>query len=451
MNAQKCAVILGLGLLALQGASPVFAENLGSVVRRTLDTNPELKALMHNRNAIDEELEAAKGLGLPSVDVRAAAGHRASEGSSVPAGGAHSYRERNRYEAGATISQRLFDGFETKSQVERQLNRVGSARSRVADTANAVALQATQAYLEIQRTTQVKAIASRNVAAHQALLEKVKARTTAGRGAGAEVNQAQARLLAARSALTEADARNKDAVSLFIAVVGSKPPAKLQAVKPPSNLLPKNVDEAVSHARKGSPAIIARMFDAQAASLAINVAKSEFYPKINAEFSADYAYDVDRTYGRRTDVSGMVVYRQNLYRGGIDSARVREARSRSEEAFSSADLIGRTVEREVRFSWTAMHSARTRSDIISRQLEQNRSVFKAYGEQFELGQRTLIDLLDVQNESFVNETTLATETFVSQFNVYRVLASMGRLVPALGAEYPEEARRIPLPSAAIIP
>ena len=193
------------------------------------------------------------------------------------------------------------------------------------------------------------------------------------------------------------------------------------------------------------------MFDAQAAMAAIDVAKSEFYPKISAEFSADYAYDVDRTYGRRADVSGMLVYRQNLYRGGIDSARVREAHHRAAEAHSSANLMRRTVEREVRLSWTALHSARTRAEIIARQLEQNRTVFKAYGEQFELGQRTLIDLLDVQNESFVNETTLATETFVGQFNVFRVLAAMGRLVPSLGAEYPDEVKRMPIPSAAIIP
>jgi outer membrane protein, adhesin transport system len=451
LNLHRFLLIGLLASSALCAITRLQAEELRSVVRRTLDTNPELKALMHNRNAIDQELEAAKGLGLPSVDVRGAAGQKSSEGSAVPAGGARAYRDRNRYESSVTVSQRLFDGHDTKSQVERQTSRVNSARSRVADTANAIALQAAQAYLEIQRTTQVRAIATRNVAAHQALLAKVKARAEGGRGAGAEVNQAQARFNAAKAALTEADARHKDAVSLFIAVVGTRPPAKLEPVNPPQKALPKTVDIAVAQAQKGAPAIIARMFDADAALAAINVARSEFYPKITAEFSADYAYDVDRTYGRRTDVSGMLVYRQNLYRGGIDSARVREAHHRAAEAQSSADLMRRTVEREVRLSWTALHSARDRSVYIARQLEQNREVFKAYGEQFELGQRTLLDLLDVQNESFVNETTLATETFVSQFNVFRVLAAMGRLVPALGAEYPDEVKRIPIPSAAIIP
>jgi outer membrane protein, adhesin transport system len=445
----KLLTLTVIGIACL--SAPVHAETLQSVVRRTLATNPDLKALSFNRQAIDQELEAAKGLGLPSVDVRASAGNRSSEASAVPGGGARGYRERNRYDASVGVSQRLFDGFETKSQVERQTQRVNSARSRVSDTANSIALQTTQAFLELQRTAQVKAIAERNIKAHEAIMSKVRLRAEGGRGATAEVAQAQARFQAARAARIEADARHKDAVSLFIAVVGTKPPARLTPSAPPVKQLPGNVDVAVAQAQKGSPAIIARMFDAAAAVAAIDVAKSEFYPKLSAEFSADYAYDVDRTYGRRTDVSGMLVYRQNLYRGGIDSARVREAHARANEAHASGDLMRRTVEREVRLSWTAMSAAKMRSEVIARQLEQNRQVIAAYTEQFELGQRTLLDILDVQNEMFVNETTLTTESFVGQFNVYRVLAAMGRLVPSLGAQYPGDATRLPIPSAAIIP
>jgi outer membrane protein, adhesin transport system len=442
LNLWLCA-----GGLSLLMALPVAAESLGSVVRRTLETNPDLKAMGHNRLAIDQDLEAAKGFGLPSVDVRAGIGHRQTEQSATPGGGARGYRERNRGEAGVVVSQRLFDGYETKSQVERQVNRVNSARSRVADTANAIALQATQSYLEIMRTSRVLAIANANVKTHETLLGKVRARVEGGRGPGAEVAQATARLQAAKAARVEAQARHKDAESLFRAVVGTQPPKKMEAVNPPSKLLPKSVDIAVAQAQKGAPSIVARMFDSAAAAAAINVARAEFYPKVTAEFSADYSYDVDRTYGRRTDL----VYRQNLYRGGIDSARVREAQHRADEASSSADLMRRTVEREVRLSWSALNSAQSRSEIIGRQLAQNRIVIDAYAQQFELGQRTLIDLLDVQNELFVNETTLTTETFVGQFNVFRVLAAMGRLVPALGAEYPDAAKKMPIPTSAIIP
>jgi adhesin transport system outer membrane protein len=430
---------------------PAGAESLTSVVRRTLATNPDLKALSFNRQAIDEKLEAARGLGRPTVDARAAAGHRIREGSTGPSPVNISRHSRNRAEVGVTASQRLFDGGETAAQVERQTNRVESARSRVKDTANAIALQAAQAYLEIQRTSRVRAIAQANVAQHQRILGKVRARADAGRGAAAEVAQATARLNAARASGLEAEARHRDAVALFIAVVGSKPPAKLQPVSPPTKSLPGSVDNAVAQAQKGSPAIIARMFDARAATAAIDVARSEFFPKVTAELSADYFSDMDRTTGRRGDVTGMIVMRQNLYRGGIDSARVREATARASEAQATSDLMRRTVEREVRLSWTAMTIARARAETIGRQLEQNRLVITAYNEQFELGQRTLIDLLDVQNEIFVNETSLVTEQFVSTFNVFRVLGAMGRLVPALGVDYNAEANRRPIPSGAITP
>jgi outer membrane protein, adhesin transport system len=437
--------------LLVTTALPVQAESLTSVVRRTLATNPDLKALSFNRQAIDEELEAARGLGRPTVDARVAAGHRYRESSIGGATVNVSRHSRNRAEAGITASQRLFDGGETRAQVERQTNRVESARHRVQDTANAIALQAAQAYLEIQRTSRVREIAQGNVAAHQRILGKVRARADAGRGASAEVAQATARLNAARTSALEAEARHRDAVSLFIAVVGSRPPARLQPVSPPTRALPANVDHAVAQAQKGSPAIIARMFDARAAAAAIDVARSEFFPKVTAELSADYYSDMDRASGRRGDVTGMIVMRQNLYRGGIDSARVREATARAGEAAATGDLMRRTVEREVRLSWTAMTIARARAETIGKQLEQNRLVIAAYNEQFELGQRTLIDLLDVQNEIFVNETSLVTERFVSNFNVFRVLGAMGRLVPALGIDYNAEARKVPVPSAALIP
>jgi adhesin transport system outer membrane protein len=450
---QRALVVSFLAIAAIMLAvvPAAHAESLTSVVRRTLATNPDLKALSFNRQAIDQELEAARGLSLPSVDARLAAGHRYRDGESGAPISTHTRSSRNRYEAGVTVSQRLFDGGETRGQVERQLNRVESARSRVKDTANAIALQATQAYLEIQRTSRVRAIARENVSAHETLLKKVRDRAQAGRGASSEVEQASARLNAARAAAIESEARHRDAVSLFIAVVGTRPPAKLQPVSPPARAIPANVDVAVTQAQRGSPAIVARMFDAAAASASIDIARSAFAPKITAELSADYYSDRDRITGQRGDVTGMIVMRQNLYRGGIDTARVREAEARASEAMATADLMRRTIEREVRLSWTSMTTARARSEVIGRQLEHNRNVIRAYREQFELGQRTLLDLLDVQNELFVNETTLTTETFVANFNVFRVLAAMGRLVPSLGIDYNEEARRMPVPTGAIIP
>lgn len=442
------AVLLFVTSAMLAGAFPgmAMAQPLQTVVRKTLDTNPELQAFFFNRRAIDQELEAAKGLGLPGVDVRAGAGHRTTDQSLAARGlgltGSDGYRSRNRFEAGVSVTQRLFDGFEREHQVSRQANRVESARHRVLDAANSVALQAVQAYLEVLRAQRVVAVANGNLEAHQSILRKVRDRAENGRSPQAEIAQANARLEAARAAQAEAQGRLRDAHSLFIAVVGERP-GRLTAPGAIDRRLPAGVDQAVAAAQKGSPAIIARMFDAYAAADAIGIARSEFFPKLTAEAGVDHTYDADPSNGRRTDAYGMVVLRQNLYRGGIDTARTREAMSRTDEAMALRGQTARSVEREVRLSWSAIQTARARAAAIGRQLDQNRQVIVAYNEQFALGQRSLLDILDVQNEIFVNESVLETERFVADFNSYRVIAAMGDLVRALGLDQPQDGTRGP--------
>ena len=58
----------------------------------------------------------------------------------------------------------------------------------------------------------------------------------------------------------------------------------------------------------------------------------------------------------------------------------------------------------------------------------------------------MLDRLVVQKEEFVNEGALRSEELVASYNVYRVLAGMGRLVVALGLDLPPEAAMPPAPA-----
>jgi outer membrane protein, adhesin transport system len=118
---------------------------------------------------------------------------------------------------------------------------------------------------------------------------------------------------------------------------------------------------------------------------------------------------------------------------------VPSTRERSFEAKDAAENARRVVEREVRFAWSAIQSAQARRAALGRQLEQNRQAFGGYVQQYELGQRTLIDILDIQNEMFISQTNMVTEEFTGRYSVFRVLAGIGRLLPALGIDAPLEA------------
>ncbi|MEZ5774071.1 MAG: TolC family outer membrane protein [Hyphomicrobiaceae bacterium] len=432
----------------LAGVTQSQGETLQSVVQRAVMSNPEVAALQANRLATDEELAAAKGLGRPKVDVEAGTGYltRDETGSAGSGYAADTWHT----EVSANVSVPVFDGWKTHYEVTRQGSRVESARHRVADTANSIALQTVQAYLEVQRSGAVADVAERNVAALREILERVRSRASAGRSASAEVTQARARVDAAEAMLVEARSRYYDAMALYVSVVGEAP-SDLARVGLPMAMMPATVDEAVERARIEAPSLAAVHHDVLAAEAAVGTAWSEFYPRLDLEFSGLHRNDSDVNFGDNDEFQAMVVLRKNLYNGGIDTARVREAEHRVDQAEAIAASAARVIEKEVRLAWLAMHSAADRSGYLERQLESNRALVSAYDSQFEIGQRTLLDILDLRNEIFTAEADLVTERFANVYNAYRLLGTMGVLCAELGIALPEEAliepdlERFPLP------
>lgn len=444
---QTGSIVLVLGL-ALGTAGSVSALTLKEVVQKTILSHPEIGAIRNNRKAISQELRAARGAYLPSIDLRGAVGHEFSNNATTRGraarrnGNKSGWVSMNRYEAGVNLRQLVFDGFGTDKEVERQIGRVQSAKYRVADTVNAVALRAIEAYLEVQRTRQIVNIARRNVRTHEQILSRVSARVRGGRGARSDVDQATARVSATKVALASARGRYEDAVASYRAVVGEEP-RDLQPVTAPELELPPNVDDAVAYAIEHAPSIMAAAADARSARANVGVASSRFLPRVDLELSANYLYNADGTRGPNRDFSALLVGRWNIYRGGIDLARKREAVARMFEARDVVERSRREVAQQTRISWNALNSARERLISVRRQLAANSRVRIAYSRQFDRGRRTLLDLLDIQNEIFTNETSRITEQFTVIFGAYRTLATMGKILPVLGLKMPVEGTREP--------
>ncbi len=135
----------------------------------------------------------------------------------------------------------------------------------------------------------------------------------------------------------------------------------------------------------------------------------------------------------------MIVVHWSLFNGGINAARISEAKERAFEAAEISANTRRVSEREARVSWNAMIAAGTRLPLLREQFKNAKQIKARYSEQFEGGQRRLLDLLNIQAEVFLADSTLRTVDLVQAYNVYRVLAATGRLVAGLGLELPPEA------------
>ena len=411
---------------------------LSDAVAIGVRTNPEYNIVANNRRATDEELNQAKALYLPSIDMAADTGFEHSDDPSTR-GGTDPDDEENmwRYEAGITLTQMLFDGFETKHEVGRQKARVESASHRVREASELTGLAIVESYLDVLRQRELLRIARQNVADHITILQQIEDSSDVGRTTGADLEQTKARLASARA--NESSVREALRVSeaAYIQSVGDTPKNLVMPLVP-VDALSANVEDEVKIALHQSPTMDIFEADIRVAHEEYQGAYSTMYPQVEFQANARNAEDLGGVEGRDTSASALVVLNWNLYRGGADNARVREFISREAQTKEERAKAGRQVENEVRQTWARMVSAGERAREFAAQAAANQEVVKAYKDQFDLSRRTLLDVLDAQNELFVSQSNTVNAEFVEMFAVYRLLGLKGELMPVLGVPYSRE-------------
>ncbi|MBI2235211.1 MAG: TolC family outer membrane protein [Micavibrio aeruginosavorus] len=439
----------GASMAAPVAASTVPAANgagglpgkvtIAEAVGFGVSTNPEYTRNADNRRATDEELRQAKGLYLPSIDFSADLGGEYSDNTATRNDGDGDDEETMfRRQAGLTLTQLLFDGFETKYENKRQQARVLSASHRVREATELVGLSIVESYLDVLRQRELLRISRQNVADHITIMEQIQDSATAGRSTEADMEQAKARLASARA--NEASVREalRVAEASFIRDVGDQPQDLVMPMVP-VDALSANVEDQVKVALHQSPTLDIFEADIQVAHNEFEGSKSVFYPQVDFQLNARTGEDLGGVEGKDTSASALAVVNWNLYRGGIDTARVREQINREAQAKEERAKTAREIENEVRTTWARMVSAGERAREFATQAAANQETVKAYKDQFDLNRRTLLDVLDSQNELFVSQSNMVNAEFVEMFAVYRLLALKGELLPTLGVAYPREA------------
>lgn len=426
---------LSFGLLPQ--SSQAEELNLADAVTRGMLTNPEYGVVANNRRATDEELSQARGLYRPSIDLRADGGLEYTDDVGTRARGEDD-ETLWRYDTSATLTQMLFDGFEARSEVRRQESRVQSAAHRVHETAEFVGLDIVDSYLEVLRQRELLAIARSNVQEHLIMLNEIRSAESAGRSTAADIAQAEARLASARANESSVRQNLRDAEARFIEEVGMEPDALIIPSIPVEAVTP-TVDDAVRTALAESPTLDIFESDMDVAWAEFEATGANFYPQVDLQLNGRQGHDLGGVHGRDSSASALVVMNWNVYRGGIDTALRREHVYRHAQAKESRVEAARELERDIRQTWAAMLAAGERAVEFSAQAEANERVVAAYKDQFDLDRRTLLDVLDSQNELFVSRSNTVNAEYLEMLAVYRLLALQGRLLDSIGVQEPVEA------------
>lgn len=438
---RKLCLTTAVSALMAFGAPQSYAEENQAVTLRDavavgVATNPEYGAVAASRRATDEELKQGEALFLPSLDASAEFGIEHSDDPGTRGRGDDD-EDLWRKEAGLTLTQMLFDGWASHYEVQRQEARVMSSANRVRETAELIGLSIVESYLEVLRQRQLLHISRKNVTEHINILDQIQQGVEAGRSTQADLEQAKARLASARA--TESNTRQalRNAESDYIREVGDKP-GQLDIPVVPYDSLAKDVEDEVLGTLAYSPTLDIYTADIEVAYAEAQGTKSTYYPQVDLRVNGRTGHDLGGVQGRDTSASALVVMNWNLYRGGADAARAREFNHRHQQAKEARAEASRQLENDVRQTWASMVAAGERASQYAAQASANVEVVKAYKDQFNLDRRTLLDVLDAQNELFVSNSNTVNSEFLEMLAVFRLLALKGGLLPMLGVEYPRE-------------
>jgi adhesin transport system outer membrane protein len=338
-----------------------------------------------------------------------------------------------------SVSQLLFDGGAASGQVRRFSERADGASFQVANASETVALRTVVTYLEVMRLQGQQALAEENVATHERTLRQVDLLAERGAGRRSDAQQAAARLALAQSLLTQLRGQLAQAQSAYKHLVGQAP-GSLRKPEPVADKLPADIERAVEEARASHPAVQAAEREVNAALADRDSARGRIAPRLNLELGVTRNNDIDGLRGLNEERYVMLRLRTNLFRGGTDVTRMREAEARIDEASANLDRARNDVERDLRQAWQGLSASRERITELERHAAISAQVVEAYRAQFRIGQRSLLDVLNAESELY-NARGNALNGFLGlTADEIRVLAAMARLTAALGVSLPEEAR-----------
>lgn len=431
MSVRKLVVTL-LALGSLQLSHAVRAESLENIVFKTIASYPEIRAQINRKSAQEQSLRQAESGYYPSVDLLAGVGNENSKNRYTQAIGATDYVNLTRKEEAFIVTQNLFQGFGTSSEIKKNIAKVLAANNRLHDLTEQTALRVAEVYLDVLRQQELVRISERSLQIHQDLFNKVQSRSRSGVGRTADIDQAMGRVALARANLIADQSNLQSAYSKYQRVVGEMP-GNLASPPEKSEKLPKELDQLVKLTLENNPLMKAAQAELDAAQAQRDAAKSPYYPSLDLVYQQTRGENLDGLEGVERDYSLMLKMRYNLFNGGYDTARVNEAGFRINESKDDLDNVRRQVVEIARLSWYAYQSIDQQIPYLEQHVKAASNTRAAYIEQFKIGQRTLLDLLDSENELYQAQRKTITAKYDRELSVYRILANMGSFVDELQA------------------
>jgi len=409
------------------------ARSISETVNLAVNSHPQIKSKFNEYQAQNEQVKKVESSFLPKLSIGFGIGREDSDNATTRGLNGDGSNELSRRETSVNLNQMLFDGFKTHWQRESELESYGSISLGLQHLASEVAMQSIENHLNVAVSNQVFNFNITNLQTHQKIAANIGARVRSGKDDYAKIHQIKARLSLSLANVSAAKNNALKASADYYRSVGSEAESELLFQDKLFNL-PETRAVFVEDVVQFNLLILSQKKKAKSALALAKAAESTDFPTLHFESGASWNDDLDGVEGKNNDLYVMLRLRYELFNGGADKAAKTQALILNQRAGYELDDTRRIVRRDAEHAWFTYQSSVERVELLADYVELSQLTRTAYDKQFTIGQRSLIDLLDAENELLKAQLQLITARKDLYLSKYQILSLSGKLLESMSIQ-----------------
>jgi len=420
------------GVLCLLVIPSAQAETLREAVASALASHPGIEIAKARKDvASEEENEQFSNL-FPELNTGFTGGriygnNATSRGLAVSRGEAYSWL----WEGNASLTQPIFNGFETYNRIDAAQARQSAAEFTLADAQQGIALRAAQSFLNVMRAQE----AHKKTTSYQARIKDYLSRinTMVEAGAADESEAAQAKNIQSmlENSVAEMEGQVKLALADYAEAVGAMPAGELRNPELGKDFKFTDVNEAVTYAQANHPLVLSQRKSLEAEDEEVSADIGAMLPKLDGELSYLERDQKEEIGGEVTDARAVMRMNWAFSTGGGQIARIRKSKAERSEALARTAQTQREIERDIRRAFAEMETAAKQKELNAKRAIVTKDLFNTYEKQFEASKVRLLQLMQAENQLFSTELEQINSNYRVMMAEYGILASSGRLLEVL--------------------
>ena len=409
-----CPVLMAEGTVSLKG-----------LIGQVLDDHPDVMAAYNRMQAEKASYKQARAGKLPTLDLQSGWGKQRRNSSTTRSSG-NEDTHMTRQELSLSLRQPLFEGSAIDNRIEQSIHLYQARRQEWLNAAQDTALSIAEVYFTLLEKRRQLELAEENYGIHEKTHDQIRQRVEQGLASAADLSQMEGRTARAAANLMVARNNLDDAESQFFSVTD----------RTPGKLSPPQLDKALPYRSLGAarqllmmhPQMEVANLEVEATENAYKVSLANYYPSMNLEVDRSWSHDADGVKASDDNFQAMLRMRYNLYRGGADKAAVSESAYRMAEREEIREKIRRQLNEVLELAWSSYSYLEKQMPYLEVHVQASQTTQSAYEEQFALGQRGLLDLLDSANELFQAQQAHTSAHYELLYARLELLSATGDLL-----------------------